>query len=120
MIMAARTPDDHLTWYVVNYYDHLMTKAEWLASRHYIAEEKVKHGSPPEALDVLKTSDPEALSLLADGVDQFWRRVRDRILRDHGDRVVLNYCPRCGGLAKTPKAQQCHWCFHDWHARAVR
>jgi hypothetical protein len=28
---------------------------------------------------------------------------------------VLNCCPKCDALAKTPKARQCRYCFHDWH-----
>jgi hypothetical protein len=115
--MAARTPDEHLTWYVINYYCRLMTETEWLANYHYLSEENAKYRNPPKKFDDMKTSDPAALSLLADGVAVFWRRVRDRILRDHADKVVLNYCPKCGGLAKTPRAQQCQWCFHDWHPR---
>jgi len=115
--MAARTPDEHLTWYVITYYCRLMTETEWLATYHFLAEENAKHPNPPKKFDDMKTSDPAALSRLADGVAVFWRRVRDRILSDHADQVVLNYCPRCGGLAKTPTAQQCQWCFHDWHPR---
>jgi hypothetical protein len=116
--MAASTPDAHLTWYVINYFGGFMTKAEWLAYRTYLAEGKAKAYNSPQLLDDLKTTDPEALRLMADGSEAFMLRVRDRILRDHPDRVVLNYCPKCGGLATTPKAQQCRWCHHDWHASA--
>jgi uncharacterized C2H2 Zn-finger protein len=27
----------------------------------------------------------------------------------------VNRCPRCGEVAKTPKAKQCRFCKHDWH-----
>src|SRR6476646_6354720 len=107
--MAASTPDGHLTWYVINYFSGLMTKTEWLAYQTFLAEGNAKATGSPDAYDHMKTSDPEALSLMADGVEVFMRRVRDRIIRDHPDWVVFNYCPRCGGLAKTPKAQQCRW-----------
>jgi hypothetical protein len=127
--MAARTPEEHLTWYVINYFGGFMTKAEWLAHRTFMMEFKAQHGYSTELLEEadrgltdagyepLRTSDPEALSLMSDGVEVFLRRVRDRILREHQDRVVLNYCPKCGGLAKTPRAQQCQWCFYVWHGR---
>jgi hypothetical protein len=36
---------------------------------------------------------------MSQGVEQFRLHVRERILREHRDRVFLNYCPRCGGLA---------------------
>jgi len=126
--VAKPTPDAHLTWYVISYFP-FMTRAEWRAHRTFITEAKIQAGYSPETFDLgdrtliaaggepLRTSDPEALSLMTDGLDAFLRRTRDRILRDHADQVVLNYCPKCGGLAKTPMAQQCHWCFHDWHPR---
>ena len=124
--MAAQTPEDHLTWYVINYYGGLMTTAEALAYRILLLDAKVRHGYAPELLEDLRPSDPEALALMPeasavmnDGYEQFARRVRDRILREHRDRVVLNICPKCGGLAKTPRAQQCRWCFHDWHPRGA-
>ena len=116
--MAASTPDGHLTWYVINCFGGLMTNAEALAYRAFLGAAKGKASSSPDLWDDTKTSDPEALSLMAGGVDAFMLRVRERILRDHPDRVALNRCPRCGGLAMTPKAQQCRWCHHDWHAPA--
>ena len=113
--MAARTPEDHLTWYVINYYGGLLTREEWYALRNFQVDEKVRGGYEPERLEGLRNSDPEVLSLMRDGLEEFSRRVRDRILREHPEKVVLNTCPKCGGLATTPKAQQCRWCFHDWH-----
>jgi hypothetical protein len=93
-----------------------MTKAEWLAYHAFIAEGKARGHNSPHLWDDLETSDPEVLRLMTDGVDAFLLRVRDRILRDYPQQVVLNYCPKCGGLAKTPRAKQCRWCHHDWHA----
>ena len=114
--MPTRTPDEHLTWYVLRYYGCLMTEPEWLAYLAFLAEARERSGLPPELLTELRTTDPEALALMHDGVEPFRQRVRDRILREHEDRVVLNYCPRCGQLARTPRARQCQWCFHDWHS----
>ena len=103
-----------------------MSEAEWLAHRTFMTDFKAQHGAPDfrEAFErhftdvchePLRTSDPEVLSMMSDGVEVFLRRVRDRILREHQDSVVLNNCPKCGGLAKTPRAQQCQWCLYDWH-----
>jgi hypothetical protein len=118
--MGKRTAEEHLTWYVVGYYGRLMTKAEWLAYRALLAEGKVQGDYSSESVEDLRTSDPDALSLMNDGPELFMQRIRDRILRDHLDKVVFNYCPKCGGLAMTPRAQQCHWCFHDWHSHERR
>jgi hypothetical protein len=113
--MAKRTPEEHLTKYVIDYYGRLMTRAESLAYRTFLVDAKIEHGYSPELLEDLRTSDPEALLLMRDGVDLFMLRVRERILREHQNRVVLNHCPKCGGLATTPRARQCRWCFFDWH-----
>src|SRR5262249_1130298 len=115
--MALSTPDGHLSWYVINYFGHLMTKPEGLAYRTVLVQQKAKHSRAPERLLEYGTNNPDALALMTEGIEQFMRRVRDRILRDHRNKVFLNYCPRCGGLAMTPKAQQCCWCFYDWHPR---
>jgi hypothetical protein len=113
--MARFDPEEHLTKYVIDYYGGLMTRAEWLAYRAFIVEGKIAHGYSPELLSPLQTDDPDALALMRDGVESFRRQVRDRILREHADKVFFNYCPKCGGLAMTPRARQCCWCFHDWH-----
>jgi len=115
LIMAASTPDEHLTWYVINYFGGLMTEPEWLAHRAFIGQRKAEHSDCPELMEESNTKDPDALALMSEGQQQFMRRARDRILRDHPDKVFLNNCPRCGGLAMTPTAQQCRWCFYDWH-----
>jgi len=109
------TQEEHLTWYVVNHYVHLMTKAEWLANRAFLIKLKIEHGYSPESFTDLETHDPEVLVLMRDGPQLFWDRVRDRILRDRPEQVILTCCPKCGGLARTPRARQCPWCYHSWH-----
>jgi len=37
------------------------------------------------------------------------------IIEKHEDRIFWNRCPKCGKLARTPKAKQCRFCQHDWH-----
>ncbi len=113
--MAASTPDEHLTWYVINYFGGLMTEPEWLAHRAFIGQLKAEHSDCRELMEKSNTKDPDALALMAEGQQQFMRRARDRILRDHPDKVFLNNCPKCGGLATTPTAQQCRWCFYARH-----
>lgn len=58
---------------------------------------------------------PEVAALLAHGPQAFRRAVVERLLREH-EAEVLNPCPRCGAMARTPRAKQCSRCFHDWHA----
>jgi hypothetical protein len=63
----------------------------------------------------LHTDDPDILELSKDGFDAFAERTAERILADNKEQIVLNYCPRCKELARTPKARQCRFCGHDWH-----
>jgi hypothetical protein len=112
--------------YIVQYYAHLMTEQERKAHRHLAATLKIARGhSDAIAQEEAKTSrspirewlsdDPEVLQLASQGWQAFEQHVAERILRIHGDAVVFNCCPRCGAVAKTPKAQQCAVCRHDWH-----
>jgi len=116
--------------YVLRYYGQLMTPPERLAHRHLMGTEKVTRGrtdaaaqsevansSHPIARDLL-SNDPQVLQLASEGIDVFMVRTAQRILDKHSDEIVFNYCPRCGALAKTPKARQCRVCHHDWHSVA--
>lgn len=47
------------------------------------------------------------------GEKQLEIAIANRIMKDHPK--VLNFCPVCGKLARTPKAKQCRYCGHDWH-----
>jgi hypothetical protein len=114
--------------YVLRYYSHLMTSQEQLAQRHLMGTGKATHGRTDEAAQAearasarpsvirdLLSNDPEVLQLAKDGFDAFAVRTAKRILDEHSDQIVFNCCPRCGALAKTPKARQCRFCRHDWH-----
>ena len=116
--------------YVLRYYGQLMTPPERLAHRHLMGTDKVTRGrtdaaaqrevansSHPVARDLL-SNDPQVLQLASEGIDVFMVRTAQRILDKHSDEMVFNYCPRCGALAKTPKARQCRVCHHDWHTAA--
>ena len=46
--MAAPTPEDHLTLYVINYYSGLMTRKEGLALRNFHLDFKMRHISSGE------------------------------------------------------------------------
>lgn len=55
--------------------------------------------------------------LLADGLKLFFERVRNRILSEHADVVVLHRCEKCGCLCRTPEACLCPVCNHTWYER---
>src|SRR5262249_15124011 len=45
------------------------------------------------------SDDPEVLGLAAEGMAAFMKRTLSRILAEHGDRLVVNRCPQCSGIA---------------------
>jgi hypothetical protein len=115
--------------YAFQYYGHLMTRQEQLAFRHLggtmkatlgrsdrAAQEEVRAGSTH--LRKLLSNDPDVLRLSRDGYDAFVLQTGQRILKDHQGEVLLNCCPRCNALARTPRARQCRFCGHDWHTEA--
>jgi len=54
-------------------------------------------------------------AILARGYEAFCRDLAERVLHEAPDRLVLNRCPRCARIVRTPRARQCLWCLHDWH-----
>jgi hypothetical protein len=117
--------DPNLAGYVVGYYGHFLSEQEHLALRHLMVTQKATHGGSDQSaqeeakssktLSGLLSQDPTVLELARNGREAFIERAASRILAEHGDKIFLNYCPRCGALAKTPKARQCRFCRHDWH-----
>lgn len=118
--------DTELAKYIVRYYGDLMSEQEKLAYRHLQSVMKVTHGRSnsaaqrevkrgPHPLHEMLSEDAEVLRLAADGMDKFAEQTAKRILQLHGDNIVINRCPRCGALAKAPKALQCRSCGNDWH-----
>jgi hypothetical protein len=112
--------------YIVRYYNHLMTVQERRAHRHLIGTAKLTHGRTDAAAQAeagsrshpvreLLSDDPDVLELASEGIDAFVARTAQRILDEHANKVFFNHCPKCGALAKTPKARQCRFCYRDWH-----
>jgi hypothetical protein len=110
---------DELTHYVFHNYAWLMTIAEKAAYKTLMADRKAEHSSSEDMKRHLRvrfgSSEPEVIALLDKGAREFCLATRDRLLRDHKDKVFLNRCPKCGALARTPKACLCPSCNHTWY-----
>jgi hypothetical protein len=39
--------------------------------------------------------------------------IRNRVLE--ANPHLINRCPKCFKVTRTPRAKQCRWCYHDWH-----
>jgi hypothetical protein len=105
-----------------------MTALEGRAQVHLLTTAKLSHGrsdttaqaevrAPSGASRKLLSDDPEVLRIAADGLATFRLRVAERILAEHPSEVFFNRSPRCGGLARTPRAQLCTHCHYSWHDR---
>lgn len=53
-------------------------------------------------------------ALVALGEDALKLKIAERLFKNHKDQI-LNTCPRCEKLARTPLAKQCRHCSLDWH-----
>jgi hypothetical protein len=116
--------DGHMVRYVIRYYAHLMTPQERKAQSHLYATMKTTQGRSDVAAQAeaqtmrdspWQSSDEDVLRLASEGYEAFAERTAKRILAEHRPEMFLNNCPHCGRLAKTPKARQCRFCYHDWH-----
>jgi len=112
-----------LTEYVWRHYPHLLTPQEARAGLYTSPMDR------PAALDskgpgfadfldrthgVVEMRQLEAE--LRNGRRALFERVRERILREHALEVVVNRCPACSRIVRSPKARQCLWCKHTWHS----
>jgi hypothetical protein len=117
----AMEDDPDLGTYVAGSYMHLLTDLEIRACRAMTMEQKAiwaDDSSPGMARMLRKLSpgnDPDVRDALKEGPSEFWRRVTERLLREHPAEFRLARCRRCGRLLRTPKARQCLACGLDWH-----
>jgi len=99
-----------------------MSKEEKLAWKHYSSTIKLEGNEHPSTTELYErtgwiSKDKDILNLLEDGLEKFEERIAVRILKSHPDKVVVNRCPNCDRLARTPYAMQCRHCHLDWHGK---
>ena len=58
--------------------------------------------------------DDKINELVSLGKEALENKIAYRLLEEHS-KELLNNCPKCGGLARTPFAKQCRHCGYDWH-----
>ena len=115
---------ESFAWYVIAFYPELLNAVERRARHHLFITAKATHGRTDLAAqwEARKSEwrsnlsmDPEVLKLSAEGFVPFAVRTANRIVQETPDKVFFNRCPKCGGLARTPRAKQCRFCGNDWH-----
>lgn len=110
---------DEKTRYVFVNYQHLMTPHESAAYKSFIGNAK-SEGTENQNLKAfyqkrLISQEPEVISLYEMGFVNFAKTFVERLIKERGNEVFMNYCPKCSVLARTPKAKQCPKCFYSWH-----
>jgi hypothetical protein len=120
--------DAELAQYIFHNCAHLLTETERAAERHLATTVKATDGQSDVAAQAevaalpgrsrWLSSDPAVLALAADGLSAFRQRAATRILGERAHEVVLNRCPRCAGLTRTPQARWCPHCGLAWHDTA--
>jgi hypothetical protein len=61
-------------------------------------------------------TNPKANQLAALGSQTAMQQIAQRIYDQHKNEII-NLCPACGRLARTPNARQCRHCGLDWRDR---
>ena len=56
--------------------------------------------------------DEKTDNLVALGKERLEYKIANRLLKDNNG--IINKCPKCGKLARTPKAKQCKYCGNKW------
>jgi hypothetical protein len=109
-----------LARYVWNHFAHLLSAFEQQVGRAVLAREKAVASSNPAMSRRLserwgQAGDSRVEATLSAGPEAFRLAVRRRVLAERGSEVIINRCPCCRRVVRTPTARQCFWCGHDWH-----
>lgn len=111
--------EDEQTDYIWRHYSHLRTPLEGRGAASMFFRSQARNASSPRMKSLYfkkaAADDPELKELLKSGNPEFMRSVVKRMLEEHGEEIVVNRCPQCGCVVKTPTARQCLWCNHTWH-----
>ncbi|MHC4884953.1 MAG: hypothetical protein ACYTGH_07705 [Planctomycetota bacterium] len=113
-----------LNAYVFKNYSNFLTKEESEILQAIEANHKAESYGMKKMKAYLKKHEAKGKKAaksrsLAQEQKMFQTQVRNRVLEAHKDEVVINRCPECDNVVKTPRSKQCLWCNHSWHDAAV-
>ena len=118
--------DKELINYIVTYHTNLLTDKEKLGLKLLRSEIKIESSDNAQTRENIErkinlykkigwlTEDKEIWELIKVGPEKLDEKIAERILKAHRDKIEFNNCPNCGRLARTPFAQQCRHCGHNW------
>ena len=58
---------------------------------------------------------PDLATAIEAGEGAFLDLVVSRLLREREADILINRCPECRKIVRTPRAKLCLWCDRDWH-----
>jgi rubrerythrin len=108
---------DEITYYIFNYRQDLLAIEENKAYRHLTVLQNIEFVESETQREMMRkwlSTDENVLKLLENGSEQFYKRTVERVFKDNLNKEVLNLCPKCNSLARTPKSKQCPKCFYSW------
>jgi hypothetical protein len=99
----------------------LLTLEEKMAHKHIVGGRKIESTETVPMRQMLRkvfqTDNAGVHVILAGGEEAFFDRIVLRVIREHGDKIVWNLCPKCGALTRTPRACLCPVCSHTWYEK---
>lgn len=107
--------------YVIAHYAYLLTLPQKTALKHHQHSLKLADVVDRDRLTSTYTrnkwlsEEPEISTQLDYGYSNFIITCSKQLLSKHRSDIIINICPQCGRLARTPLAKQCKHCFLDWH-----
>lgn len=107
--------DKELSDYIMQHCRNIMTSEERAALRRLTV--KLDSGFQavfdPDRERLFQFNNENVNSLVSLGMWKVQEKIANRIYKEH--KEVINLCPKCNKLARTPNAKQCRYCFYDWH-----
>jgi hypothetical protein len=106
--------------YVFFYFGgRFMSLSEITAYNNFLFLEKAENEKSSRSINenirkkIIYNSEIE--KLMENGFESFQTKIVNRILENHLSEIIINRCPKCQKLTRTPQAKQCSHCFFDWH-----
>jgi hypothetical protein len=110
---------DEIKKYLLEHCREWMLPEEIIALRRISLTEYGEEVTRKTALKELKIekmygfTDEKTDALVELGKERMLLNIAERLLKENGNEVINN-CPKCERLARTPKAKQCRYCGHNW------
>lgn len=110
------TDNEYLT-YITMQFRHILKPEEVKALRRFAwPQEKNENDLQARTKQeiLLGFDDHDTNTIVELGQEKALQKIITRVLDEHGVNLI-NLCPNCKQLARTPLAKQCRHCLHNWH-----